>query len=182
MEDVNTAEPVEVSVAGNRGLAVGFQGIQDDRHVEGQLLYVLLENQQSFTMIGVGEQNVWIGEGQLLFTRLLDELAFFQATPLTNGCPVTVDPDYGYTPDKPIRVASVVQDQVGPLADFYFEFLRSPDDQALTYTLIDSLPVENSVLDVYRVTYDGAAQPVELYVDEYHAGQLMVPLGFSCQY
>jgi hypothetical protein len=182
MDELNTAEPVEVSVAGHSGLAVSFQGVEDDRPVEGQVLYVLLENQQSFTMIGIGERDIWIEQGQALFTQVLDELAFFEATPLTNGCPVTRDPDYGYSPDKPIRVASVVQDQIGPLADFYFEFLRAPGDQPVSTSLIGSLPVEDSMLDIYQVTYEGASQPVELYVDEYHAGQLMLPVGFECQY
>jgi hypothetical protein len=182
MEELNTAEPVEVSVAGQQGLAVSFQGIQDDQPVEGQLLYVLLDQQQSFTMIGIGEQEVWNAKGQSLFTQLLDDLVFFEATPLTNGCPVSQDPAYGYSPEKPIRVASIVSDQVGPLADFYFEFLRSPDNKSVSYSLIGTQRVENSLLDIYEVTYEGAAQPVELYFDEYHSGQLMVPIGFSCQY
>lgn len=182
MDQINTAEPVEVSVAGQRGLAVSFQGVQDDQFVEGQLLYIFMDNQQSFTMIGIGEQGVWIAKGQDLFTRLLEGLAFFEATPLTNGCPVTSDPEYGYSPEKPIRVAALVPDQSGPLADFYFEFLRGPDDQPILYSQTGTQPAENSQLDIYQVTYEGAEQPVVLFVDEHHTGQLMVPIGFSCQY
>jgi hypothetical protein len=182
VDELNTAEPVEVTVAGEPGLAVSFQGIQEDMPVEGQVVYVQLENQQSFTMIGIGEQDLWLGEGQALFTNLIETLAFFEATPLTDGCPVSRDPDYGYSPDNPIRVASVVPDQVGPLAGFYFEFLRGPDDETVSYTLVGTTPVENSQLDIYEVAFEGIAQTVELYVDEYHSGQLMVPQGFDCQY
>ena len=182
MEELNTAEPVRVNVAGRQGLAVSFQGIQDDIPVEGQLLYVLLDNQQSFTMIGLGEQDLWISEGQRLYAILLDDLAFFEATSLTNGCPVSRDSEYGYSPEKPIRVESIVQDQIRPLADFYFEFLQGPQNEGLEYSLIDTYPVENSVLDVYEVLIEGAEEAILLYIDEYHADQLMVPQGFSCQY
>jgi hypothetical protein len=182
MEELNSAEPVAVTVANRQGLAVTFQGTQDDVPIEGQLLYVLLENQQSFTMIGLGERELWLEQGQTLFTTLLAELAFFDATPLTDGCPVSRDSEYGYNPENPIRVASVVQDQIGPLADFYFEFLQGPQSESLEYTLIDTYTMENGELDVYEVMVEGTAESVTLYIDEFHAGQLMVPRGFSCQY
>ena len=68
MEELNSAEPLAVTVAERQGLAVTFQGLQDDVLIEGQLLYVLIENQQSFTMVGLGERELWIEQRKNLFT------------------------------------------------------------------------------------------------------------------
>ncbi len=38
---------------------------------------------------------------------------------------------------------------------------------------------EGGLLDVIRVVSEGLPEPIILYLDAYHAGPLMIPVGFT---
>jgi hypothetical protein len=105
------------------------------------------------------------------------------ATPAAGGgsiCPLATDATYGYTAANPIKVGG------GPFGGgparqrAFLDALRGPAGQTLSYERVGSLPHGDTIVDIYRVTYSGLAQPIELYFDIYDEDPRQVPAGFTC--
>jgi hypothetical protein len=89
---------------------------------------------------------------------------------------VSDDPTYGYTQANPVRLKGVT----GYHEDRYLRGLWGPDGQPIEFERIGSCcPMEDGLLDAIRVTYEGAPRPIVLYLDIYHEGPIMVPVGLT---
>ena len=55
-----------------------------------------------------------------------------------------------------------------------------PAGQTVAYERIGSAPFGDTILDAYRLSYEGIAQPAVIYVDEYVFETLYAPVGFTC--
>jgi hypothetical protein len=98
---------------------------------------------------------------------------------VSSACAVSGDSSYAYTQGNPIRVDG------GPFggparARGYLDVLRGPAGQTVSYIRVGSLPTDETVLDVYELTYDGIGSPVNLYVDQYSYSTPLAPVGFIC--
>jgi hypothetical protein len=97
----------------------------------------------------------------------------------SSACPVSGDSSYGYTQGNPIRVGGDVFG--GPArATAYLNTLRGPAGQAVSYFRVGSLPTDETILDIYEVSYDGIGSPVSLYIDQYSFSTPLAPVGFIC--
>ncbi|WP_426756273.1 fibril protein [Myxococcus sp. Y35] len=86
--------------------------------------------------------------------------------------------EYGFHPQDPIRVG---WGDRGLMA--FLELLRGPHGERIAWRRVGpccgtGAPTE---LEVFEVTYDGLAAPVNLYLDPNTAGAVHAPHGFSLQ-
>jgi hypothetical protein len=97
------------------------------------------------------------------------------------------DPDYGYTPEKPIDVGGS-SEGMGPYNERkYISSLRGPNGEQLSYHRVQSCCAFDTpngfggkgLLDVYEVSWEGAEEPVRLYINMYDEDRVMAPVGFT---
>ena len=97
------------------------------------------------------------------------------------------DPSYGYSPDNPIRVGGIQQ---GPSRErMYLNALMGPNGEPIEYERIGSCcPFSTpngfkggGLLDAFRVTYEGHASPITLYINFYDESPLRIPDGFTAR-
>ena len=95
-------------------------------------------------------------------------------------CPVSDDPNTGFTPDQPVQVGGGAM--LGPARERrYLDALRGPAGEPVQYKRTGSTPAsDDTILDAYEVTYGRLEKPVTVYLDEYHFGDLRAPQGFTC--
>lgn len=98
----------------------------------------------------------------------------------------TTDPTYGLAQENPIKVGGFSESNEAE----YLNGLRSPSGEPIAYERVGSCcPFKTpnamvggiGLLDAFRVTYAGQAQPSILYIDFYDGGPLHVPVGFSAR-
>ncbi len=178
MEDFTTAEPFPTVVGGVDGLAVEVQGHLYGNEIQGRITYAILNNLQFFCAFGNAPEERWQAEGVVVFEALTDSVSFFDPTPIENLCPVTADPNYGYSKDSPIRVGEG-DVFLGPsLERAYLDQLRGPKGEMIEYERSGSLTHGDTILDAYQITYNDSS--VILYFDMYQLEPFKVPVGFTC--
>lgn len=98
------------------------------------------------------------------------------------------DPTYGYKQENPIKVGGFPRQ--GPMRErHYLNSLRGPQGQPIEYSRGGSCcPFETSngyqgmgLLDAYAISYEGATEPIVLYLNFYDEAPLMVPVGFTAR-
>jgi hypothetical protein len=113
-------------------------------------------------------------------TPLLDQHTF-----LLTG--VSTDPTYGFSEKNPVEVGGVDKGE-GPLNERRFlNALAGPNGEPISYYRAGSCcPVKSengfmgkAMLDNYRVTWEGSADTVSIYINMYDYGELMAPVGFT---
>ncbi len=191
--DIQAGEPYPLTVGGVEGLAADLSGTLFGRPVRGQLLVARPSAEQFFNGFALGNTSggdeIWTERGSALFDTLLDSVRFFPIAPVAaeatiaptgaSACPVATDESYGFTEANAIRVGGEAFG--GPSrAEAYLDTLRGPAGQAVTYSRVGSQPFEETVLDAYELTYEGAAQGAILFVDQYAFETLYAPVGFTC--
>jgi hypothetical protein len=96
------------------------------------------------------------------------------------------DPTYGLTQGNPIKVGGFSESNEAE----YLNGLRGPAGEPIAYERVGSCcpfktpnaMVEGiGLLDAFRVTYAGQAEPSILYIDFYDDAPLQVPVGFSAR-
>src|SRR6478609_4410257 len=103
------------------------------------------------------------------------------ARSIASQCATAADERYGLAIETPVQVGGGAM--YGPARERrYFDALRGPDGQVVRYRRLGSLPGADgtTILDAYETTYDGLANPVTIYVDEYHFTDPVAPRGFIC--
>lgn len=194
--ELQAGEPYSITVDDAEGLATDVVGTLLDDPVLGQLLVLRPHEGQFFFAFALsntatGDER-WTEEGTDLFATLLDSVRFFSlasaeataspdeaASPAGSPCPIAVDATYGFTQENAIRVGG--DSFGGPgRARAYLDTLLGPTGQAVAYERQGSIPFGDTVLDGYQVSYEGASQPVILYIDQYAFEALYAPVGFTC--
>ena len=101
---------------------------------------------------------------------------------MEQDCPVSTDPDYGFSPDDPVQVGSN-QLSDGPERELvYLLTLRGPEGEEVFYTRQSpQFNQAGTIVDPYLVEYEGLKEPLTLYFDLYTYAPLFVPLGFTCE-
>jgi len=97
----------------------------------------------------------------------------------SSRCPVSDDPTYGFSATNAIKVGGDMR--LGPAREVqYLRALRGPNGQGINFRRLGSANVEQTILDVYEISYAGLAAPLRLYLDEYHFEPLKAPAGLVC--
>lgn len=106
--------------------------------------------------------------------------------PFTELSDTATDPSYGLVQGNPIKVGGLNERNEAE----YLNGLRGPKGEPVEYERIGSCcPFKTpnamidgvGLLDAFRVTYAGQAQPSILYIDFYDTDSLQVPVGFSAR-
>lgn len=109
--------------------------------------------------------------------------AFAQSTSEDRArvCPVSADPAYGLTIDMPVRVGGGAM-YVAARERGYLQGLRGPSGEAVSFRRTGSTPLGTrpQPVDVWEITWDGAGQPVTIYIDAYRFGMPKAPVGLTC--
>ena len=97
------------------------------------------------------------------------------------------DRKYGYDADYPANVFYVNAKDENLNAQRYLNALAGPNGEIITFTKIESccpFPTKRTeigagLLDVYELKWEGQDKPINLYVNIYERGYLLVPIGLS---
>ena len=97
------------------------------------------------------------------------------------------DKKYGYDKDYPVNIFfnNTANETINQQR--FFNALAGPNGEKITYTKLENccpFPTKRSelgagFLDVYEVKWKGQKKPIQLYVNIYEKGMLMVPVGLS---
>jgi|SRR5262245_8165052 len=97
----------------------------------------------------------------------------------SSRCPVTRDSSYGLSGANPVKVG--LDAATGPGRQLqYLSALRGPTGQPLRYRRVGTSLINNGILDIYELSYEGLSSPVRVYLDAYHFEEPMAPAGFLC--
>ncbi len=178
IDQFEIGEPITTAVQAAPALAADVSGLMFDRAIVGRLTYVLVSPLQYFVAFGNASPERWVHEGLPLYTTLLREVSFFKPTPLSDGCPITSDRTYGYRENNPIRVGPSDFLTLALVERQYLDSLIAPGGHHIEYERLHSQPTDDTILDVYRVTYPGGS--LTLYLDAYSGEPFRVPRGLAC--
>lgn len=97
---------------------------------------------------------------------------------------VAEDPSYGYTRENPVLIGGAERADVDNRVAEYFEVLRSPAGEALSYThdgsccSFETEKGTGGFLQVFKVASEGG-RPTKVYVNGYAEGPLYAPRGMA---
>ena len=105
---------------------------------------------------------------------------------------VSNDPQYGYSPKKPIKLGVTKLNLGATYPEKYFKALRSPENKGISFRRIKSccpFKTVNSpqyqfnhlaVLEIYELTYENQIAPVRVYINFFDQDQkILAPKGFT---
>lgn len=100
------------------------------------------------------------------------------------------DATYAYTEANPVKVGGAGE-QSGPRNERRFlNALLGPGGEQVSYYRAGSccpfrtpngLFNDSGLLDLYRVTWEGARDTVSIYINMYDKGDLLIPVGFTAK-
>lgn len=96
----------------------------------------------------------------------------------------STDKKYGYDKDYPINIFYKTSN-TDANQERFLNALVGPKGEKITYTKLESccpFPTKRSdmgagFLDVYELKWEGQKKPIQLYINIYEKGSVMVPLG-----
>lgn len=99
----------------------------------------------------------------------------------------STDKKYGYDKDYPVNIFFRNSRDDNGNQKRFLDALAGPKGQKITYTKLESccpFPTKRSemgagFLDVYELIWEGQKKPIQLYVNIYEKGYLMVPMGLT---
>lgn len=100
---------------------------------------------------------------------------------------ISTDPTYGYTVSNPVKVGGVKKNE-GPLNERRFlNALTGPNGEEVSYYRKGSCCVfktrngymGSGLLDLYKVSWEGATDTFSIYINMYDFGPLKAPKGFG---
>jgi hypothetical protein len=97
------------------------------------------------------------------------------------------DKKYGYDKDYPVNIFYRTSKDEVINQQRFLNALSGPNGEKITYTKLESccpFPSKRSdmgagFLDVYEIKWEGQKKPINLYLNIYEKGVLMVPLGLT---
>lgn len=97
------------------------------------------------------------------------------------------DKKYGYDKNYPINVFYISTRDESINQERFLNALAGPKGEKLTFIKVESccpFPTKRSdmgagFLDVYEVRWEGQKKPIQLYLNIYEKGALLVPVGLS---
>jgi hypothetical protein len=175
--DVVETSRDRVELNGIKGISVLFSN--EDSHEpfisritvfqppDGKLLYL---------EVNASSKTLWESYGEQLYQTVTKDLTFFEIKPWA-GCPISRSKDYGYKPDKPIKVGGEFLD--GPQREReYINALLGPGGEVVSFYRKGSENKGSDILDVYVIFFGG--QKRILFLDMYHYEKPEAPFGMTC--
>jgi hypothetical protein len=134
---LQTGSPFPVTVGGAPGVGADLSGTTPQGAVLGRLVTVRPNRGSFFYAFGVSPSELWTARDADRFQRMLRDVGFF---PLGSqfGCPRSLDPTYGFSPDNPIRIGG--GDTAPAREAAYLSVLRAANGQAVPFQPAGSQP------------------------------------------
>ena len=180
IEKLVWSETYPIEILGYQGLTLDLEGVLLDEDMVGKVIYVQPYNQTFFAIVAVSPEEIWSSVGEVALNLLIDDLKIFQPTPMENFCPISTDPAYGYSKQKPIGVATGDILEGPSLERAYLDMLLGPNGQEIEYIRTGSSYEGDTILDEYEITYENPSTTVILYLNMYSLDPYQVPQGFIC--
>jgi len=173
---LTTGAPFPVTVGGVPGIGADLSGTTPQGAVLGRLVTVRPNDGQLFYAFGLSPAQLWSARDAARFQRLLGDVGFF---PLGSqfGCPRSLDPTYGFSPDNPIRIGG--GDAAPQREAAYLGALRAANGQVVPFQPAGSQQHGDRTLNVYTIPGAEAGAGV-LYFDPSVYEPLFAPVGFGC--
>ena len=174
---LQTGAPFPVTVGGAPGVGADLSGTTPQGAMLGRLVTVRPNPGQLFYAFGVSPSELWTARDADRFQRMLRDVAFF---PLGSqfGCPRSLDPTYGFSPDNPIRIGG--GDAAPAREAAYLSVLRAANGQAVPFQPAGSQPHGDRTLNVYTLPGAPGSGAAVLYFDPGVYEPLFAPVGFGC--
>jgi len=112
--------------------------------------------------------------------------ALAEPTPAPEGvCVNAADPTYGYSPENPVKIGfdprGGHEGEGSPdVLENCLPWLLGPQGQPVTTTLLNEVPVTDSILCEVAVSYEGREGADILYFDIFNYEQPRAPVGYTC--
>lgn len=182
--DLVPAQAESILIADTEGSAVDYSGVLLETAITGRAAVVAItaDTVLFISALSLDPPNGegWNRVGTALFDTVVASIEFIGEDAILLACPLAADPEYGFTEEKAIRVGGDAFDGPGRERN-YFNHLRGPNGEKVAFTRLGSFDFEDTILDIYEVTYVGLPEPLTLYVDQYSFETLYAPEGFSCE-
>ncbi len=164
--------------AGAEGVSKYFTGqTKDGKPFQGRITFLRPEKSKMLVILiyAYGE-NAWEEFGADAYQKTIEKISFFEITPW-EGCPVSTKPSYGYSKESPIKVGGELLS--GPdREEDYLSALLGQHGEVITYFRVDTVEVNGTIIDEYRVVY--GSQVKTLYLDISHYEKSKAPAGMTC--
>lgn len=99
------------------------------------------------------------------------------------------DKNYGFEQDYPINLGFGLLHQREANIEKYLNALQGPEGQKITYTQhgnccpfpTDKSQLGSGMLEVYQITWEGNSDPIEIYLNTYEKGEVLIPIGLTAK-
>ena len=156
--------------------------------VKGQAVFVRSGEKQAFYAIGYDylkeDRASWESEGEAVFHTLLSTVVFTdlvrpKTLPAYQTCriPVSDDPEYGYSKEKPIAIGGGYV-RSWERMKMFLSWLSGSSGEKLTYRALESFVFGN--LRLYPYEIEGLSKPVTLYFNIFADSKPEIPVGLEC--
>jgi len=185
LEDVIPEALELLTVGGRQAAARRLNGDMFSQDFTGRMVSISTRPGSCITLLavtlGADRDERWQTEGEPALQVMLNSMVISEVSTGGEPCQVSTDPDYGLSPDDPVRVGNTNLYDGYAREQLYMLALRGPNGETLRYEREG--PTNNDageILDVYVVTYGSLTQPIYLYLDMYTYETPLAPLGFTC--
>ena len=144
----------------------------------GLMIATSCASSKSITSASAGE-----GDTRTKPVEFLDDYSFLLVE-------ISDDPTYGFAQSNPVKVGGVSESS-GPANERRFlNALLGPNGEQISYYRAGScchfktpngLMDNTGLLDLYRLSWDGAKDTLDIYINMYDKGDLKVPVGLTAK-
>jgi hypothetical protein len=166
-----------VSIGGLAGQGSDLSGSAAIGPMLGRLVTLKPAEGQIFYAFAMSPAESWTARGARDFDRLIQGVRFI---PMGSsfGCPQSLDPTYGFSPENPIRIGGGAASQARE--EQYLKTLLGPLGQLVSYERVGQESHGDGLLSIYRLNFAQLEQPLMLYLDANSYGSPFAPVGFRC--
>lgn len=166
-----------VTVGGLAGQGADLSGSAAIGPMLGRLVTLKPADGQIFYAFAMSPAEAWNARGARDFDRLVNGVRFI---PMGSsfGCPQSLDPTYGLSPDNPIRIGGGAASQ--GREEQYLKTLLGPLGQMVSYQKVGQESRGDMLLSIYQLNFAQLEQPLMIYLDANSYGTPFAPVGFKC--
>ncbi len=179
-ENYSEVEPTDVVKETQGTIATAsaeFNASRDGKPVHGRITVYEPQNSKVVILLVMtfGDQR-WEREGQQVFEKVSGSLQF-QPIEVWQACPVTKNPEYGTSPNRPILIGGGLNDGEQRIEN-YLDALLGPRGEYVTYGRVGTHETSGVTLEEYNTYYGNTRRT--LYFDIYKFEDLRAPLSMQC--
>lgn len=166
-----------MTIGGMPGQAADLSGSAAIGPMLGRLVTLKPADGQIFYAFAMSPTESWTARGARDFDRLLNGVRFL---PLGSsfGCPRSLDPTYGFSPDNPIQIGGGAASQARETQ--YLNTLLGPLGQLVSFQPVGQENHGDRLLSVYQLNFAQLEQPMRIYMDPNSYGSPYAPVGLKC--